>query len=133
MQTCICILPTAPRQAAIIAIPLAFTGAVLDPVTLALGGPAPAMLDGSLHHDNYTLHLRGSVIEPQLLALAHAVPQFGDGVENVLPVPAQATPRLPVYIDATAQRSWSGLGIYAGASPLNQRGEIWTTAAQRSR
>jgi AsmA protein len=111
----------------------AFTGAVLDPVTLALGGPAPAMLDGSLHHDNYTLHLRGSVIEPQLLALAHAVPQFGDGIENVLPVPAQTTPQLPVYIDATAQRSWSGLGIYAGASPLDQRGEIWTTAAQRSR
>ncbi|HXB62193.1 MAG TPA: AsmA family protein [Acidobacteriaceae bacterium] len=109
----------------------AFTGAVFDPVTLALGGSAPATLDGSLHHDSYTLHLRGSVIEPQLLALAHALPQIGDGIENALPATTPTAPPLPIFIDATAQRTWSGLGMYAGSSLLNQSSGLWTSATQR--
>jgi len=109
----------------------ATTGAVLDPVTLSLGGPTPMTLDGALRHDNYVLHLRGSVIASQLLALAHAVPQFGDGIDDVLPAPSPTAEPLPITIDATALRTWSGMGMYSGSSPLNQTGETWTTTAQR--
>jgi len=111
----------------------ALYGAILDPVMLDLGAPTPATLDGVLHHNNYTLHLRGSVIASQLRALARAIPQFGDGVEDVLPPapsPDDAAPELPVTIDATAQRTWDGLGMYAGSSPLNPVSESWTAAAQ---
>jgi hypothetical protein len=111
----------------------AFTGAVLDPVTLALGTPIPATLDGSLHRDGCTLHLRGSVIEQRLLALAHAVPQFGDGIENALPAASPATLHLPVFIDATARRTWSGLGMYGGSSALNQSSEDWASTTQHRR
>jgi AsmA protein len=106
------------------------TGAILDPVTLALGGPAPITLDGALHHHNFTLHLRGSVMEPQLLALAQAIPQLGDGMENVLPATSTDASLLPIYIDATAQRTWSGPGMYAESGALDQSSEIWTAAGQ---
>jgi len=111
----------------------ALYGAILDPVTLALGGATPATLDGALHHNNYSLHLRGSVIASQLLALAQAVPQFGDGLEAMLPPAspdADTTTLLPIYVDATAHRTWSGMGMYSGSSPLNQTSEAWTAAAQ---
>jgi AsmA protein len=104
------------------------TGAVLDPVTLALGAAAPATLDGILHHNNYALHLHGSVMESQLLALAKAVPQFGDGLEDVLPPLADDTSQ-PIFVDATTHRTWSGMGMYAGGSQLSSS-EIWTSAAQ---
>ncbi len=107
----------------------ALTGLALDPVTLELGGSAPAQLEGSLHYNNFAVHLHGSAMEPQLLALAHAVPQFGDGIEHVLPATAQSA--LPIFIDATAQRTWAGMGMYAGPSPLSQSNELWTRRAAK--
>jgi AsmA protein len=110
---------------------MASYGAVLDPVTLALGGAAPATLDGVFHHNNYSLHLRGSVVESQLLALAHALPQLGDSIEDVLPAAAiKTTPPLPIFIDAIAQRTWSIPGMYPGSTPQNQAGEVWTATTQ---
>ena len=73
-------------------------GATLDPVQLALGAPAPATVDGMLRCNSYTLHLRGNVMESRLVALANAIPQFGDGLEAVLPMAAAtsaATPQKP--------------------------------------
>jgi AsmA protein len=108
-------------------------GIALDPIPLPLGAPAPAVLDGLFHSGSIALHLRGGVQPARLLALAHAIPQLGDGVEEVLPAPADttrtdhATPPLPIYVDAIALRTWKGLAIEGGISPLNQSYELWSS------
>jgi len=107
------------------------SGIALDPVSLPLGAPAPAVLDGLFHSNSIALHLRGGVQQARLLALAHAIPQLGDGVEAILPAPiataktGHPTPPLPIYVDATALRTWKGLAVEGGISPLSQSNEVW--------
>jgi hypothetical protein len=51
-------------------------------------------------------------------------------MENVLPATSTDASLLPIYIDATAQRTWSGPGMYAESGALDQSSEIWTAAGQ---
>jgi len=111
--------PTSRRHAA------QTDGAVLDPFTLPLGGTSPAAIDGALHAHSFTLHVRGSVLQSQMEALANALPQLGDGMDSVLP---QTATDQPIAFDATAIRSWSGIGLSTGSGPLNQSAESWTAA-----
>ncbi len=78
-------------------------GLQLDPTTLPLGGKDPATLDGHIDANGYTLHLTGSALLSQLIALGHAIPQFGDGLEDILPTTPTDT---PIHIDLTATRPW---------------------------
>lgn len=84
----------------------------LLPVSLALGGKQPATLEGHFDLTGYSLHLSGNVVYSRLLALAAAVPQFGDGLKAFLNVPpdAESTPASaqPVHVDLTATRNWGG-------------------------
>jgi hypothetical protein len=64
----------------------------LLPISLALGGKQPAILDGHVDATGYTLHLTGTVLPARLLELAKAVPQLGDGLEPLLDQVADATP-----------------------------------------
>jgi AsmA protein len=110
--------------------PSATSGAVLDPVEIDLGAPAPAMLDGVLHCNSFMLHLHGGVQAARLLALAHAVPQVGDDVEAALPGVSTEKDKAqvaPVYLDATALRTWDGLATEGSVGPLNHSSEIWST------
>ena len=113
----------------------------LLPVTLDLGGREPVTLSGHLDDSGYALHLAGSVLPAQLLALGSAIPQLGDGLEDCLPkpagdqpepgqsaapfhgnargTPASASPadapaaeERPVPVDLTATRQWGGLQIW---------------------
>ena len=79
------------------------SGLQLDPTTLPLGGKDPATLDGHIDATGYTLHLTGNALLSQLIALGHAIPQFGDGLENILPTTQTET---PTHIDLTATHPW---------------------------
>jgi hypothetical protein len=78
-------------------------GFLLAPTTLALGGKDPAVLDGHFDPTGYTLHLTGMASIARLHALAAALPQFGDGLAEVLPTNRAAG---PFRIDLTATRPW---------------------------
>jgi AsmA protein len=85
---------------------------VMTPTTLALGAKEPALLEGRFDRGGYTLHLSGNVLPSRLLALATAIPQFGDGLAAVLPVQGATAPsaakELPIRIDLTSVRTWTG-------------------------
>ncbi len=78
-------------------------GLQLDPTTLPLGGKDPATLDGHIDASGYTLHLAGNALLSQLIALGRAIPQFGDGLEDILPTTLTDT---PTHIDLTATHPW---------------------------
>ena len=78
-------------------------GLQLDPTTLPLGGKDPATLDGHIDATGYTLHLTGNALLSQLIALGRAIPQFGDGLEDILPTTLTDT---PTHIDLTATHPW---------------------------
>jgi AsmA protein len=100
----------------------AAAGAVLaGPVELDLGAPAPALLEWRADWHGYTLRLTGAALPSRVWALAGALPQFGDGLEQILTAPADpavapSPAEQPVRIDATATRSWFG-------------GQSWTAIA----
>ncbi len=79
------------------------SGFQLAPITLALGGKDPAILDGHFDTNGYTLHLTGMASITRLHALATALPQFGDGLAEVLPTNRAVG---PFRIDLTATRPW---------------------------
>ncbi len=79
------------------------SGFQLVPTTLALGGKEPATIDGQFDTTGYTLHLTGMASAARLHALAVALPQFGDGLKEVLPTNRAAG---PFRIDLTATRPW---------------------------
>jgi hypothetical protein len=79
------------------------SGFQLAPTTLALGGKDPATLDGHFDTTGYTLHLTGMASIARLHALAAALPQIGDGLDEVLPTNRAAG---PFRIDFTAIRPW---------------------------
>jgi AsmA family len=78
-------------------------GFQLAPTTLALGGKDPATLDGRFDATGYRLHLTGMASITRLQALAAAIPQLGDGLNEVLPTNRAAG---PFRIDLTATRPW---------------------------
>jgi AsmA protein len=79
------------------------SGFQLVPIALALGGKDPAILEGHFDTAGYTLHLTGMASIARLHALGAAVPQFGDGLAEVLPTNRAAG---PFRIDLTAARAW---------------------------
>jgi AsmA protein len=82
---------------------------VMAPATLPLGGKEPALLESRFGPNGYTLHLYGNVLPSRLLALAGAVPQFGDGLRAALSAPSSAPAKeSPVHIDLTSTRLWGG-------------------------
>jgi hypothetical protein len=89
------------------------------PFALDLGAPQPAMLDGRIDVNGFSLHLNGPVMRTRLVQLAAALPPFGDGLEAVLP---DATPdgdgEAPTRIDVESRRTWT-------------TGPIWTATAAR--
>ena len=79
------------------------SGFQLAPIALALGGKDPAILEGHFDTAGYTLHLSGMASIARLHALGAALPQFGDGLAEVLPTNRAAG---PFRIDLTATRAW---------------------------
>jgi AsmA protein len=79
------------------------SGFQLAPIALALGGKDPAILEGHFDAAGYTLHLTGMASIARLHALGAALPQFGDGLAEVLPTNRAAG---PFRIDLTATRAW---------------------------
>jgi AsmA protein len=116
----------------------------LLPVTLPLGGKQPATLEGHVDDTGYTLHLTGTVLCANLLELANAVPQFGEGLKELLdkiapaaPAAAPPTPATsdsgqpaqsgtapdpiltsdPIHIDVSATRAWGGAQTWNQTTP----------------
>jgi len=94
------------------ASPAADGAFLMPPTTLSLGGKEPATLEGRFDASGYSLHLSGNVLTSRLRALAVAIPQFGDGLNAVLPtlvaVPGSPAKELPVHIDVVSTRPWGG-------------------------
>jgi len=131
-----------PRHAALDAAPVAPDGFDLLPVSLPLSGKQPLVLTGHVDDTGYTLHLSGTAIMERLLALGDAIPQFGDGLRQLLdpaslaspgeappaahvgpsagrarrpPPPAAPVESAPVAIDLTATRVWGGPQVWSQA------------------
>lgn len=111
------------------------TGPSFDllPVTIPLGGRQPATLEGHFERSGYTLRLTGSAELSRLLALAGAIPQFGEGLPDALahdrnkPAVDGEAP-IPVHLDLTATRVWghpqiwTQTGATAAGTPALQGG-----------
>jgi AsmA protein len=106
----------------------------LAPIALPLGGKQSATLDGRIDATGYTLHLTGTVILGEVLRLGRAVPQFGDGLEDVVDKIADSAPEPcppgmsgcgpaavmsshPLHIDLTATRAWGGPQTWRQTTP----------------
>lgn len=87
------------------------------PLPIHLGAPAPAFIDGHVGWDGYRIHLTGPVLRSRLLELADALPQFGDGLREVLP-PASNAADPSERVDLFSSRLWT-------------RSQMWTQAAPR--
>ena len=83
----------------------------MHPVGLKLGAPAPASLDAKLTRAGLTMHLSGAMMGSRLLQMAAALPLFGDGLDEVLPVAAadgKAAVETPIKVDVVSTRAWFG-------------------------
>ncbi len=88
-------------------------GLFLAPTTLRLGGKDPAILEAHIDASGYTLHLYGSAIPVQVIALGKAIPQFGDGMEEIFPNTTTEPKSLSaVHLDLTATRTWGGTQVW---------------------
>ncbi len=86
---------------------------LLAPTSLALGGKDPATLEGRFDATGYSLHLTGMASTVRMLALAAALPQFGDGLAAVLPTNRAAG---PYRVDLTSIRPWGAPQIWTDAT-----------------
>jgi hypothetical protein len=100
-------LPAGPTDSLPSGSPISPTtgGFLLAPTSLALGGKDPATLEGHVDATGYTLHLTGMASTARMLALAAALPPFGDGLAAVLPTDRAPG---PYRVDLTATRPWRG-------------------------
>jgi AsmA protein len=89
----------------------------LLPVTLPLDGRLPAQLDAHFDASGYTLHLTGTAIPAHLLALGDAIPQLGDGLQQVLDPTPDTDAATPIHLDLTATRPWGGPQTWVTAAP----------------
>jgi AsmA protein len=87
------------------------TGFDLLPIELPLDGRQQAILEGHFDASGYTVHLAGTVLPGRLLALANAVPQFGDGLANLLVT-------IPAAADGVGASETEGGGAFR---PLNSQ------------
>jgi len=78
-------------------------GFTLAPVSLALGGRDPVILDGHLDADGYNLHLTGMATSERLTELEHAIPSMAAGLAEV--TLADQGPG-PFRIDLTTTHTW---------------------------
>ncbi len=87
-------------------------------VALDLGGSAPATVDVQADRAGLRLHLTGSVLRSRVLAFASALPQFGDGLGEILPAQTEpeSTPELPMHVDLVATRPWLGVQTWTVAT-----------------
>lgn len=81
-------------------------------VPLALGGASPATLEVTASRAGLRMHLSGTVLESRLLALAAALPQFGDGLPAVLPSPPPEPSDALTRIDFQSFRAWGGAQVW---------------------
>ncbi len=89
---------------------------VLAPTALALGGKEPATLEGRFDATGYTLHLTGMASPSRLQALGAALPEFGDGLEKVLPANHATHAAVAAPVDWTAVHPWAGAQVWTAAS-----------------
>lgn len=85
------------------------------PVALNLGGAAPTALTVHVDENGYSMHLSGTVMRERLMALARALPQFGDGLEEALPEADEVEG--PVRVDLVSSRTWA-VGQTWGEAPV---------------
>ncbi len=96
-----------------VAMQVSGDGLTLRPLALNLGGVTPAMLEAHADLGGYRLHVSGPATRKRLLALADAIPQFGDGLVSALPpaplpLPPAGVPEPTLRLDLTAVRPWRG-------------------------
>jgi AsmA protein len=86
---------------------------VLDPTALALGGKAPATLQGRFDATGYTLQLAGMASAARLTELETALPTLGDGLSKALPANHA---RVPFSVNLTAVRPWWGEQVWTATA-----------------
>jgi AsmA family len=93
--------------------PTPASGFVLAPTLLELGAKEPAVLEGRIDRTGYSLHLTGMATTERLLDLGEAIPPFGDGLADALPMSRAAG---PFKVDMVANRNWGGVQVWTDAS-----------------
>ncbi len=110
---------------------------VLRPTTVTLDARNQVMLDGSFDATGYSLHLSGTARPERLMALGAALPQFGDGLAEMLP---RAVDGGAVRLDLVAHRGWGGPQVWtdlrertSSAAGLRPRGGTRRSRARSRR
>jgi AsmA protein len=97
----------------------------LAPIALNLGGAEPAELTIQADRAGLRVHLAGVVLRSRLLALGTAVPQFGNGLAEVLPEAASApeskSQEVPTKVDLTGTHPWGTPQTWAAAQAKKVR------------
>ena len=94
----------------------------LAPVELQLGGTTPATIEIAGSKSGYRMQLTGMVVRSRVEALASALPQFGDGLAEVLPRDGGDQ---PTRVDLQSARLWGGAQTWTAvavpAAPAKKR------------
>jgi hypothetical protein len=111
--------PPAVNEAADLDGELANGIVTVAPIALQLGGTQPAMLTLSADKTGLRMRLTGMVLRSRMMALAKALPIFGDGLDAAMPATpvakssAKAVVDVPVKLDLESARVWGA-------------GQVWT-------
>ncbi|MDQ2833826.1 MAG: AsmA family protein [Acidobacteriota bacterium] len=85
----------------------------LSPISLALGGKDPAILEGRFDTHGYALHLTGMASISRLKAFAEAIPPLSDNLADALPTNRADG---PFRVDLTATRTWRSPQVWTDAT-----------------
>jgi len=94
------------------------------PMKLDLGAPQPALLEARIDRNGYAMHLSGPGIRTRLMQFAEALPQFGDGLGEVLPINADPVAADgPIRVDLVSSRTWAAGQTWSvvAAKPVKAR------------
>lgn len=91
---------------------------LLRPVQVELGGKDPALLEGQIDTSGVHLRFAGMAMPDRLLELAACFPQFGEGLESVVP-PNQINGA--VRMDLTGDRPWGGPQVWTKTAAATGR------------
>jgi AsmA protein len=111
------------------AAPVPPEGFALSPVSLALGGRDPVILDGHVGADGYNLHLTGMATSERLTELGRAMPSMAAGLAETT---SDGRGSGPFRIDLTTAQAWGAPQTWHDASVRQAAAQVARKRVRKS-